>query len=146
MSHEINLSQVLDYRGSHKAPYYATTQAAGLDLTADVDAPFELPPSIVTPVPTGLWVNLPDGVELQIRPRSGLGLTHSIGIINSPGTIDPDFKDEVLVLLINHGKQAVTITPGQRIAQGVLAPFYRAPQGMTADTKERAGGIGSTGA
>jgi dUTP pyrophosphatase len=143
---EIDLSHVLDYRGKHAHPHYATRNAAGLDLTAELDEPHELPPGAISRIPTGLWLSLPDDVELQVRPRSGLAWLNGVTVLNAPGTVDPDYKDEVAVLLINHGPHTVFIQPGQKIAQAVLAPIYRAVQGFTAGTKERAGGFGSTGA
>ncbi|RPD50029.1 dUTP diphosphatase [Hymenobacter sediminis] len=145
MCSRLDFSQVLDYRGTHKHPHYATRSAAGLDLTAEIEAPIELPPFGRCLVPTGLWLRLPENSEMQIRPRSGLAVKHGVTVLNTPGTVDPDYRDEVMVLLINCGNEPFTIEPGARIAQGVLSPVLRAVQGFTADTKERTGGLGSTG-
>lgn len=146
MERQIDLSQVLDYQGRHAHPHYATRNAAGLDLTADIEEAFDLQPGETTLVSTGLWVKLPADFEMQIRPKSGMALHHGITVLNGPGTVDADYPDEVGVILINHGRQPYTIRPGAKIAQGVLAPVYRAVQGFTKDTKERTGGYGSTGA
>ena len=146
MRNEIDLSQCLDYRGRFAHPHYATMHAAGLDLTAEMPEPVTLPPFGRTLVPTGLWLRLPENTEMQIRPRSGLAFKHGVTVLNTPGTIDCDYPDEVKVLLINCGAEPYTIQPGERIAQGVLAPVVRAVQGFTAHTREtRAGGFGSTG-
>lgn len=144
-SPEIDLSQALDYRGHQKAPHYATMHAAGLDLTADIEEAFDLQPGEITLVSTGLWLRLPENTEMQVRPRSGLALNHGVTVLNAPGTVDADYKDEVGVILINHGRQPYRIEPGAKVAQGVFAPVVRAVQGYTGDTKEtRAGGFGST--
>ena len=141
----LDLSQCLDYRGRHAHPCYATRLAAGLDLRAELDAAQVLAPGEILRVPTGLWLRLPDDVEMQVRPRSGLAWLSGVTVINAPGTVDADYPDEVAVLLINHGKLPYTVEPGSKIAQGVFAPVIRALQGFTADTKERTGGFGSTG-
>jgi dUTP pyrophosphatase len=145
MHDSLDLSNCLDYRGSFASPSYATHKAAGLDLRAELKYPYELRAGERVRIPTGLWLNLPDGVELQVRPRSGLAWLNGITVVNSPGTVEPDYPDELAVLLINHGTEAYTIEPGAKIAQGVLAQFLQAPQGFTDNTKERTGGFGSTG-
>lgn len=141
----MDLSQVLDYRGAHTAPHYATRNAAGLDLTANTPAAVVLQPFDRCLVPTGLWLNLPENSEMQVRPRSGLAVKYGVTVLNTPGTVDADYKDEVMVLLINCGSEPFIIEPGAKIAQGVFAPVVRASQGFTANTKERVGGFGSTG-
>lgn len=145
LDREIDLSHVLDYRGRHAHPHYATRSAAGLDLTANIPGEMVLHPGRRLQVPTGLWLNLPADFEMQIRPRSGMAILDGVTVLNSPGTIDADYDNEVSVILINLGSQLYVIRPGQKIAQGVLGPVYRTAQGFTKDTKERAGGFGSTG-
>jgi dUTP pyrophosphatase len=141
----IDLSQCLDYRGKHNHPHYATMHAAGLDLSAETEVRQLIPPNGRMLVPTGLWVNLPDNTEVQIRPRSGLSYKHGVTVLNAPGTIDCDYKDEIKVLLVNLSRVDFYLVPGERIAQAVFAPVMRAIQGFTKDTKERVGGFGSTG-
>lgn len=145
ITHEIDLSQALDYRGKQTAPHYATRNAAGLDLTADIEEAFDLEVGETALVATGLWLNLPENTEMQVRSKSGLALHHGVVVFNSPGTVDADYKDEIGVILINHGRQAYRIEPGAKVAQGVFAPVVRAVQGFTGNTKERSGGYGSTG-
>lgn len=136
----------ITYTGRHEAPRYATSQSAGFDLRAEIDEPHTLQPREWAPFPTGVFCELPAGHEMQVRPRSGLALKHGIGIVNSPGTVDPDYRDEILVLLVNHGNQPFTVNPGDRIAQAVLARFVVAPELLPEFHIERAGGFGSTGA
>lgn len=131
-------------------PAYATADAAGLDLAAAVDArrPLVLAPGARSLVPTGLVIELPPGFEAQVRPRSGLALKHGITVLNSPGTIDADYRGEVMVLLINHGDEPFTIRRGERIAQLVVAPVTQARIIAVAGTSKTArgtGGFGSTG-
>lgn len=129
-------------------PDYATAAAAGLDLLAAVAAPLAIPPGGRALIPTGLAIALPEGFELQIRPRSGLALRHGITLPNSPGTIDADYRGELGVLLLNTGAEAFTVTRGMRIAQAVLAPVTRlawVPVAALDDTARGAGGFGSTG-
>lgn len=132
-------------------PAYETAQAAGMDLRAAVpeDAPLVLHPGDRHPVPTGLAFALPDGFEGQVRPRSGLAAKSGVTCLNSPGTIDADYRGEVKVILINHGAEAFTIRRGDRIAQLVIAPVVQArwAEVDTLDETARgAGGFGSTGA
>jgi dUTP pyrophosphatase len=129
-------------------PSYATPGAAGFDLLAAVSAPMTIPPGGRALVPTGLRVALPEGHELQIRPRSGLALKHGILLPNSPGTIDEDYRGEVQVIILNTGDAPFTVERGMRIAQGVLAPVTRAAWAEVAelpDTQRGTGGFGSTG-
>jgi dUTP pyrophosphatase len=129
-------------------PDYATEGSAGLDLLAAVSDPVTLQPSARALVPTGLTIALPQGYEAQVRPRSGLALKHGLTVLNSPGTIDADYRGEVQVILINLGEEPVTVTRGMRIAQLVLAPVTR---GRFEEVKELpasrrgGGGFGSTG-
>ena len=131
-------------------PAYQSADAAGLDLVAAVPqtAPLVLPAGKHGVVPTGLTIALPPGFEAQVRPRSGLAAKHGVTVLNSPGTIDADYRGEISVILINHGDQPFTIRRGERIAQMVIAPVARAEfvVAATLSTTERgSGGFGSTG-
>jgi dUTP pyrophosphatase len=129
-------------------PQYATADSAGLDLLAAVDADLVLQPGARALVPTGLAIALPPGYEAQVRPRSGLALRNGIALLNSPGTVDADYRGEVGVILINLGQEPFVVTRGMRIAQMVVAPVTRLAWREVADlpTSERgAGGFGSTG-
>jgi dUTP pyrophosphatase len=132
----------------HSQPEYATTNAAGMDLRANIDAPIVLKPLERALVPTGLFMELPIGTEAQIRPRSGLAFKNGITVLNSPGTIDSDYRGEVCVILINHSRQDFTITRGMRIAQMVIAKHEQvkiAEVDNLDETARGAGGFGSTG-
>lgn len=131
-------------------PAYETAQAAGMDLRAAVpeDEPFTLRPGARHPIPTGLAFALPTGFEGQVRPRSGLAAKHGVTCLNTPGTIDADYRGEVKVILVNLGEQDFTIRRGDRIAQLVIAPVARAEWVEVAsldETARGAGGFGSTG-
>ena len=127
-------------------PDYATAQAAGLDLLAAANV--EIAPMGRAVVPTGVAVELPEGFEGQVRPRSGLAARHVVTVLNAPGTIDADYRGEVQVLLVNLGQQPFSVTRGMRVAQLVVAPFVRAALVETdalEATAMGAGGFGSTG-
>ncbi len=129
---------------------YQTAHAAGLDLVAALpdDAPVILPPGRHAMIPTGLTIALPPGFEAQIRPRSGLAAKHGVTVLNSPGTIDADYRGEIAVLLINHGPEPFTIKRGERIAQMVIAPVVQARFRVVEvlpDSERGTGGFGSTG-
>ncbi len=131
-------------------PTYQSAQAAGLDVHAAIaaDAPVDLAPGDRTLVPTGFCMALPSGFEAQMRPRSGLALKHGITVLNTPGTIDSDYRGEVGVVLINLGDEPFTIRRGERIAQMVIAPVLQAALIETSeldDTVRGAGGFGSSG-
>ncbi len=129
-------------------PDYATEAAAGLDLRAAVAEPLDLVMGARALVPTGITIALPSGTEAQIRPRSGLALKHGLTVLNSPGTVDADYRGEIMVMLINLGQETYVIEHGARIAQMVIAPVTRASlvEVETLDTTGRgAGGHGSTG-
>jgi len=131
-------------------PSYQSALAAGLDLIAAVPAgaPLAVRPGDRVLVPTGLAVALPEGTEAQVRPRSGLAVRHGLTVLNAPGTIDADYRGEVQVLLVNHGREPVNITRGMRIAQMVIAPVARARLCEVAaldQTERGSGGFGSTG-
>ncbi len=132
-------------------PSYQSALAAGLDLMAAVpeDAPLSLAPGARALVPTGITIALPAGVEGQVRPRSGLAVRHGLTVLNSPGTIDADFRGEVQVLLVNHGGESVSVVRGMRIAQLVIATVARAELrevGSLDETTRCRGGFGSNGA
>ena len=129
-------------------PAYATSGSAGMDLCADVDADLRIAPQETALVPTGIAIELPEGFEAQVRPRSGLAAKHRIGILNSPGTIDSDYRGEVKVILTNFGSEPFTIRRGDRIAQMVVARYARVtwnPTDALADSPRGAGGFGHTG-
>jgi len=129
-------------------PVYASTAAAGADLRARIDQPVDLAAGERLLVATGVFLALPDGYEAQVRPRSGLAVRHGVTVLNSPGTIDSDYRGEIQVPLINHGREAVTIEPRMRIAQLVVAPVLRAVFVQLESlpvTARGAGGFGSTG-
>lgn len=135
-------------RSSNPLPHYKTAQAAGMDLQAYLEQSIVIHPGARTLVPTGLYLQLPDGFEAQVRPRSGLALKSGITVLNSPGTIDADYRGEVGVILINHSNEPFEIQTGDRIAQLVIAPVLQAiwqeVEDLTA-TERGAGGFGSTG-
>ncbi len=131
-------------------PSYQSANAAGADLVAAVpaDAPLSIAPGERALVPTGIAIALPEGFEAQVRPRSGLAVKHGLTVLNAPGTIDADYRGEVQVLLINHGREPVAVTRGMRIAQLVVAPVSRADFHAVPAldrTSRGAGGFGSTG-
>ena len=140
----------LDHFAGLALPSYGTTLAAGADLRAAVpqDAPITLAPGARALVPTGLAIAIPEGFEAQIRPRSGLALKHGLTVLNSPGTIDADYRGEVKILLINHGDEAFAIERGMRIAQMIVAPMVQVDWVESLelpDTDRGTGGYGSTG-
>ncbi|HMQ75092.1 MAG TPA: dUTP diphosphatase [Flavobacteriales bacterium] len=135
-------------KGRHPLPQYATPHSAGLDLRANLDAPITLVPGQRALIPTGLYLELPEGTEAQVRPRSGLAFKHGITVLNSPGTIDADYRGEVGVLLINHGTEPFTVNDGERIAQLVVARYERVDLAEVTDlalSERGAGGFGHTG-
>ncbi|GHA73891.1 dUTP diphosphatase [Pontibacter akesuensis] len=135
-------------QSKHDLPNYQTIHSAGMDLRANLEAPVTLKPLQRALIPTGLYIALPEGHEAQIRPRSGLAYKHGISIVNSPGTIDADYRGEIKVLLVNLSDQDFVVEDGERIAQMVVAKYARvAWQEAQAldDTERGAGGYGSTG-
>lgn len=140
--------QRLSHGADLPLPAYATAQSAGLDLMAAIEGEITLAPGTRQLIPTGLSIALPAGHEAQVRPRSGLALKHGITVLNSPGTIDADYRGEVKVLLINHGAENVVLRRGDRIAQMVVAPVTRIAWNVVEtldETARGAGGYGSTG-
>jgi dUTP diphosphatase len=135
-------------KSKHALPAYATLQSAGMDLRANLSEPIVLKPMQRTLVPTGLYMALPAGTEAQIRPRSGLALKHGITVLNSPGTIDADYRGELMVLLINFSDTDFVINDGERIAQMVIAQHLQASfieVSELDDTERGTGGYGHTG-
>ncbi|MFN3595951.1 MAG: dUTP diphosphatase [Rubricoccaceae bacterium] len=143
--------RVLPHGEGLALPAHATADSAGLDLRAALpeDAPLTLAPGARALVPTGLVLELPQGTEGQVRPRSGLAFKHGVTVLNSPGTIDADYRGEVQVLLVNLGPEPFVVARGERVAQLVVARYERAalaPAEALAETARGAGGFGSTGA
>lgn len=135
-------------KGRQPLPAYATAQSAGMDLRANIPESITLQPLERRLIPTGLHIALPEGYEAQVRPRSGLALKHGITVLNSPGTIDSDYRGELMVLLINLSQDPFTVNDGERIAQLVIARHEQAV--LTAvevldETERGAGGYGHTG-
>ncbi len=129
-------------------PYYTTPHSAGMDICAAVSEPTTLAPGDIALIPTGFAIGLPVGHEAQIRPRSGLAVKHGIGLINSPGTIDADYRGEVKIALINHGKSDFTVHRGDRIAQMVIQQVCQArlrEVDQLASSSRNTGGFGHTG-
>ena len=129
-------------------PRYATPGAAGLDLPAAIDKPLTLAAGDYSVVPCGFAIALPIGFEAQVRPRSGLAATHGVTVLNAPGTVDSDYRGEVKVILINHGTEHFTITPGMRIAQLIVSPVARVrweEKSELSETERSMGGFGHTG-
>lgn len=135
-------------RSKHALPHYATALSAGMDLRAELEDALVLAPMQRALVPTGLFIELPEGTEAQIRPRSGLAFKHGVTVLNSPGTIDADYRGEVKVLLINLGSEPFTVSDGERIAQMVVARhetvIWQAVEDLI-ETERGAGGFGHTG-
>ena len=135
-------------KSKHQLPQYATGQSAGMDIRANLDEPIVLKPLQRCLVPTGLYIALPKWFEAQIRPRSGLALKKGIGVLNSTGTIDDDYRGEICIILINFSAEEFTIEDGERIAQMVIARHEQAEWQeveVLDETERGAGGFGHTG-
>ncbi|MDG1436495.1 MAG: dUTP diphosphatase [Rickettsiaceae bacterium] len=142
------LIKKLDNANELQLPHYATAQSAGMDLSAAIDTPVVIKAGEVQIIPTGMSIALHAGTEAQIRPRSGLAAKSSITVLNSPGTIDADYRGEIKVILINHGKEDFTVTHGMRIAQMVIARYEHVELeevDSLEDTERGTKGFGSTG-
>jgi dUTP pyrophosphatase len=138
----------LDHNRDLPLPSYQSDGSSGLDLRAAVDKAVTLQPGEIRLIPTGLSISIPKGYEAQIRPRSGLALRHGLGLVNSPGTIDADYRGEIGVIAINWGKEPLTIKRGDRIAQIVVSKVYRAKVEEVDEldpTKRGKGGFGHSG-
>jgi dUTP pyrophosphatase len=135
-------------KSQHEAPSYATELSAGMDLRANIQQSITLQPLERALVPTGLFIALPEGFEAQVRPRSGLAYKKGITVLNSPGTIDADYRGEIGVILVNLSNEAFVVENGERIAQLVIAKFEKVTFEIVEELKETqrgAGGFGSTG-
>lgn len=135
-------------KGKQPLPAYATTQSAGMDVRADIEEPVTLKPLQRQLIPTGLYMALPQGYEAQVRPRSGLALKHGITVLNTPGTVDADYRGEIGVVLVNLSDTEFTVNPGERIAQIVIAKHEQADLvevDVLDETERGAGGYGHTG-
>ncbi|GLI20335.1 dUTP pyrophosphatase [Xanthobacter flavus] len=142
--------QRLPHAAGLPLPAYATPGAAGMDLACALpaDAPLLLAPGARAAIPTGFAIALPDGYEAQVRPRSGLAKNHGVTVLNAPGTVDCDYRGEIAVLLVNHGRETLEISRGMRIAQLVVAPAVQIMLeeiGELSETARGSGGFGSTG-
>lgn len=135
-------------KSHHPLPAYQTSQSAGMDIRANLTEPVELKPLERKLIPTGLYIALPEGYEAQIRPRSGLAIKHGISLVNTPGTIDADYRGEIGVILVNLSNEPFIVQDGERICQMVIARYQQVSweQVETLDETERgAGGFGHTG-
>jgi dUTP pyrophosphatase len=135
-------------KSKHSLPEYSTLLSAGMDIRANINAPIELKSGDRILIPTGLFIALPEGYEAQMRPRSGLAIKHGISLVNTPGTIDADYRGEIGIILINHSKESFVINDGERICQMVINKFEKIEWDLTSDLSETArgdGGFGHTG-
>ena len=135
-------------KGGQPLPTYATPQSAGMDLRANIEDPVTLKPLQRRLIPTGLHIALPEGYEAQVRPRSGLALKHGITVLNTPGTIDADYRGEIGIVLVNLSDETFTVNPGERIAQMIIERYEQAELQVVTeldDTERGAGGYGHTG-
>lgn len=135
-------------RSAYDLPQYETAQAAGLDVRANITESITLGPLERALVPTGLFIELPEGYEMQVRPRSGLAAKHGLSLVNAPGTIDPDYRGEIKVILVNLSNIPYELKPGERVAQLVVSQFTRVewePVEELGETERGTGGFGSTG-
>jgi dUTP pyrophosphatase len=140
--------QILEHAADLPLPSYATPGSAGMDLRAAVTAPLLIKPGERILIPTGIAIAVPQGYEAQVRPRSGLAIKHGITMLNSPGTIDSDYRGEIKVIAINHGTEYFSIERGERVAQLVIAPVARAEWQKVdslEETMRGAGGFGHSG-
>ncbi len=148
MQSEDNIEILTISEDESNLPEYSSTNASGADVRANIKDNIILKPGESILVPTGLKFAIPHGFEVQVRPRSGLALKHQITVLNTPGTIDSDYRGEVGIILINHGKNDFTITPGMRVAQLVVSKTIQAEfiqAGQLAETLRGSGGFGHTG-
>ncbi len=148
MSNPIVPIKIWDHAKDLPLPAYATAQSAGMDVVAAIDTPIVMNAGDTAIVPTGISIALPSGYECQVRPRSGLAAKNGVTVLNSPGTVDADYRGEIKAILINHGKVPFTIERGMRIAQIVIARYEQAQWNICDELDETArgaGGFGSTG-
>jgi dUTP pyrophosphatase len=135
-------------KSHHPLPQYATSFSAGMDIRANLSNPVELKPLERKLIPTGLYMALPEGYEAQMRPRSGLAIRHGITLLNTPGTIDADYRGEIGIILVNLSSETFTVNDGERICQMVVAAYSQVewqPEETLDETERGAGGFGHTG-
>lgn len=135
-------------KSKHTMPQYSTEHSAGMDLRANIEEPIQLKPLERVLVPTGIFIELPEGFEAQIRPRSGLAFKHGLTVLNTPGTIDADYRGEIKVILVNLSNEDFTVQDGERICQMIIARYTKAnliEVSDLSDTVRGAGGFGHTG-
>ncbi|MDR1407338.1 MAG: dUTP diphosphatase [Tannerella sp.] len=135
-------------KSHHPLPQYETPLSAGMDIRANLSAPVELKPLARKLIPTGLYISLPEGFEAQMRPRSGLALRHGISLLNTPGTIDADYRGEIGIILVNLSSEPFVVSDGERICQMVIASHAKVewqPEELLDETARGAGGFGHTG-
>jgi len=135
-------------KSKHQLPKYETSASAGMDLRANLEQPIDLQPLERALIPTGLFMELPVGYEAQVRPRSGLAAKHGITVLNTPGTIDADYRGEIKVILVNLSNTSFTISDGERIAQMIISSHVQAQWeevNILSETERGAGGFGHTG-
>ncbi len=144
----IKFKRISELYDDLELPYYSTEGSSGMDIRAAIYEDRIIEPGKIELIPTNLQVEIPDGFELQVRPRSGLAANYGIGVLNSPGTIDSDYRGEIKIILINLGSQPFKIKRGDKIAQMVLSKYYKADIHLTdelSDSKRNSGGFGHTG-
>ncbi|MBN3035988.1 MAG: dUTP diphosphatase [Bacteroidales bacterium] len=135
-------------RSKHPLPSYETARSAGMDLRAELNEPVELKPLQRALIPTGLYIELPEGYEAQIRPRSGLAIRHGISLLNTPGTIDADYRGEIQIILVNLSGETFNVSDGDRIAQMIISRYETVTWekvDLLEETSRGSGGFGSTG-
>jgi dUTP pyrophosphatase len=145
---QIKIKRLSEKFSDIELPHYATEGSAGMDIRATLEEEMIIQPGAVALVPTNLSVEIPQGYEIQVRPRSGLAVKHEVGILNSPGTIDSDYRGEIKIIMMNFGKEPFKILRGDRIAQLILSKVYHADFILSDDLEESkrgAGGFGHTG-
>jgi len=145
MSNPVVQIQKLPHGEGLDLPFYATSHAAGADLRAAIDEDVIIEAGQHALIKTGIAMALPDNYEAQIRPRSGLALKHGISVLNTPGTIDADYRGEVGVILVNHGSETFTVQRGDRIAQMIITPFIQADFQQASELSETSRGVGGFG-
>jgi dUTP pyrophosphatase len=144
----VKIKRVSDKFNDISLPEYATSGSAGMDLRAAVEKEVIIEPGKTALIPTNMSVEIPEGFEIQVRPRSGLAVKHGIGVLNSPGTIDSDYRGEIRVILFNFGEESFRINSGDRIAQMILSKFYKMDfqeSDQLAESRRGSGGFGHTG-
>jgi dUTP pyrophosphatase len=132
-------------KSKHELPHYSTEHSAGMDLRANIDSSFELKPLERAIIPTGLYIELPEGYEAQIRPRSGLAAKHGITVLNSPGTIDADYRGEIKIILVNLSNECFVVNDGERICQMIISNYAKANLVEVSELNQTVRGVGGFG-